>query len=70
MPQLGRATLLLSLGLVAYALWRLRDRMRPGLLFALYLVLAGAERFFVKGVDTQRLVDYLLGIQASRSCGE
>jgi len=28
---------------------------------------AGAERLFVKGVDTQRLVDYLLLIYASRS---
>ena len=34
--------------LVAYVLWRLRDRFRPGLLFALYLVLAGAERFLVE----------------------
>ena len=38
----------LSMGLVAYALWRLRDRFRTGILFALYLVLAGAERFLVE----------------------
>src|SRR3954452_5570714 len=31
----------LAMGLVTYALWRLRTRFRPGLLFALYLVLAG-----------------------------
>ena len=38
----------LTMGLVAYALWRLRDRYRPGILFALYLVFAGAERFLVE----------------------
>lgn len=37
-----------SMGLVAIVLWRLRDRLRPGLLFALYLVLAGVERFLVE----------------------
>jgi phosphatidylglycerol:prolipoprotein diacylglycerol transferase len=37
-----------SMGLVAIVLWRLRDRLRPGLLFALYLVLAGTERFLVE----------------------
>src|SRR5262245_50747471 len=30
----------LAMGLIAYALWRLRDRFRPGILFALYLVLS------------------------------
>jgi phosphatidylglycerol---prolipoprotein diacylglyceryl transferase len=38
----------ISMGLVAYALWRLRDRFQPGLLFALYLVLAGLERFLIE----------------------
>ena len=38
----------LTMGLVAFALWRLRDRFRTGILFALYLVLAGAERFLVE----------------------
>jgi phosphatidylglycerol:prolipoprotein diacylglycerol transferase len=37
-----------AMGLVAYALWRLRHSFRPGLLFALYLVLAGAERFLIE----------------------
>ena len=31
------------MGLVAYVLWQLRDRVRPGVLFALYLVIAGAR---------------------------
>src|SRR5256714_8881622 len=38
----------LAMGLVAYLLWRLRDRYRPGVLFAVYLVLAGLERFLVE----------------------
>ncbi len=38
----------LTMGLVAWFLWRRRDSMRPGGLFALYLVLAGTERFLVE----------------------
>ncbi|MGH2985814.1 MAG: prolipoprotein diacylglyceryl transferase [Solirubrobacterales bacterium] len=38
----------LAMGLVTYVLWRLRFSFRPGLLFALYLVLAGAERLLVE----------------------
>jgi phosphatidylglycerol---prolipoprotein diacylglyceryl transferase len=37
-----------SMGLVAWALWSLRDRVAPGILFALYLVLSGLERFLVE----------------------
>jgi phosphatidylglycerol:prolipoprotein diacylglycerol transferase len=38
----------LAMGLIAYALWRLRDRYQTGILFALYLILAGTERFLVE----------------------
>src|SRR5207245_241859 len=38
----------LAMGLIAYALWRLRDRVRPGVVFALYLLLSGLERFLVE----------------------
>jgi phosphatidylglycerol:prolipoprotein diacylglycerol transferase len=38
----------LTMGIVAIVLWRLRHRYRPGTLFALDLVLAGAERFLVE----------------------
>lgn len=38
----------LAMGFVAFALWQLRDRVRPGALFALYLVLAGVERLLVE----------------------
>jgi phosphatidylglycerol:prolipoprotein diacylglycerol transferase len=38
----------LAMGLAAWALWRARDALRPGLLFAAYLVMAGTERFLVE----------------------
>src|SRR3954452_13794198 len=38
----------LSMGLVALLLWRLRDRLRPGLVFALWLGVAGAQRVLVE----------------------
>src|SRR5437588_2726979 len=34
--------------LLAYFLWKLRDRVRPGVIFALYLVGSGFERFLVE----------------------
>jgi phosphatidylglycerol:prolipoprotein diacylglycerol transferase len=40
----------LAMGLIALVLWNLRDRFRPGALFALYLVLAGAERLLIEFV--------------------
>ena len=36
--------------LVAYLLWQLRDRVRPGVVFALYMVLSGLERLLVEFV--------------------
>jgi len=38
----------LAMGLGAYLLWQLRDRFRAGVLFAIYLVYAGAERLLVE----------------------
>ena len=40
----------LAMGLVAWWLWRMRDRWRPGALFAFYLVLSGLERLLVEFV--------------------
>jgi phosphatidylglycerol:prolipoprotein diacylglycerol transferase len=40
----------LVMGLGAWALWRGRDALRPGVLFACYLVLAGSERLLVEFV--------------------
>ncbi|MEA2330610.1 MAG: phosphatidylglycerol---prolipoprotein diacylglyceryl transferase [Thermoleophilaceae bacterium] len=38
----------LTMGLVTLLLWQLRDRLAPGMLFGLYLMLAGLERFLVE----------------------
>jgi phosphatidylglycerol---prolipoprotein diacylglyceryl transferase len=38
----------LAMGLGAWILWQLRDRYRAGVLFAIYLIYAGAERFLVE----------------------
>jgi phosphatidylglycerol---prolipoprotein diacylglyceryl transferase len=38
----------LTMAAVAYVLWRLRNRLTGGHLFALYLLLAGVERFLVE----------------------
>ena len=50
----------LAMGLIALALWQLRDRVRPGGLFALYLVLAGAERLLIELI--RRNDDFVLGL--------
>ena len=50
----------LFMGLAALVLWRLRDRFRPGILFALYLMVAGFERFMVEFV--RRNDDVALGL--------
>ena len=46
----------LAMGMIGYVLWRLRDRMAPGRLFALYLVLAGLERLLVEFVRRNEAV--------------
>jgi phosphatidylglycerol:prolipoprotein diacylglycerol transferase len=51
-----------TMALVAWTLWSLRDRLAPGLLFALYLVLSGLERFLVEFV--RRNHEALLGLTA------
>jgi phosphatidylglycerol:prolipoprotein diacylglycerol transferase len=37
-----------AMGTVAFVLWHLRDRFAPGVVFGLYLVLAGTERLLVE----------------------
>jgi phosphatidylglycerol---prolipoprotein diacylglyceryl transferase len=54
----------LTMGLVAFFLWRLRDRVRPGILFALYLVIAGVERFLIEFI--RRNDDVALGLTAAQ----
>ena len=48
------------MGGVAYVLWLLRNRLTGGLLFALYLLLAGLERFLVEFI--RRNEDVALGL--------
>jgi phosphatidylglycerol---prolipoprotein diacylglyceryl transferase len=50
----------LTMGLVALLLWRLRDRLTNGLLFALYLLLGGTERFLVEFI--RRNDDVAIGL--------
>jgi phosphatidylglycerol:prolipoprotein diacylglycerol transferase len=38
----------LAMGIDGVVLWRLRDRFAPGVLFGLYLIFAGIERFLVE----------------------
>ena len=54
----------LTMGLVAYVLWRLRDRVKPGILFALYLVIGGIERFLIEFL--RRNEDAALGLTAAQ----
>ena len=54
----------LAMGMVALVLWRLRDRFAPGRLFALYLVLAGVERFLVEFL--RRNPDAALGLTTAQ----
>ena len=51
-----------SMCLLAYVLWHLRDRVRPGVVFALYLVGSGLERFLVEFIRRNREV--LVGLTA------
>jgi len=46
----------LAVGLIALFLWQLRDRFRPGTLFALYLVLTGLERLLVEFIRRNKEV--------------
>jgi phosphatidylglycerol:prolipoprotein diacylglycerol transferase len=48
--------------LVAYLLWKLRDRVRPGVVFALYLVLSGLESLLVEFI--RRNQEVLAGLTA------
>ena len=50
----------LAMGTLAIVLWKLRDRFAPGVLFALYLLLAGLSRFLVEFV--RRNEDVFIGL--------
>jgi phosphatidylglycerol:prolipoprotein diacylglycerol transferase len=48
--------------LLAYLLWKLRDRVRPGVVFACYLLGSGLERFLVEFI--RRNKEVLAGLTA------
>jgi phosphatidylglycerol:prolipoprotein diacylglycerol transferase len=54
----------LAMGLGAWLLWQLRDRFRTGVLFAIYLVYAGTERFLVEFLRRNHVV--ALGLTAAQ----
>jgi phosphatidylglycerol---prolipoprotein diacylglyceryl transferase len=52
------------MALLAYVLWRMRDRVRPGVILACYLLGAGLERFLVEFVRrNQEILAGLTGPQ-------
>ena len=53
-----------AMGLVAFLLWRLRDRVRPGVVIALYCLLSGLERFLVEFV--RRNKEVLAGLTSAQ----
>ena len=54
----------LAMGLVAWLLWRWRDRFQPGTVFAFYLIFAGIERFLVEFI--RRNSNAALGLTAAQ----
>ena len=50
----------LAMGIAALVLWQLRDRYKPGVLFAIYLVIAGVERVLIEFI--RRNEDLALGL--------
>ncbi len=50
----------LAVGSIAYGLWRVRERFTVGMLFALYLVATGLERFLIEFI--RRNDDAALGL--------
>lgn len=54
----------LALGLGAIILWRLRDRFRPGILFAFFMLWLGTERLLVEFLRTN--TEVLLGLTAAQ----
>jgi phosphatidylglycerol:prolipoprotein diacylglycerol transferase len=54
----------LAMGIGALILWNLRDRFRAGVLFAVYLVYAGTERFLVEFI--RRNSEVALGLTSAQ----
>ena len=54
----------LALGVATVFLWRVRDHVRPGMLMALYLLIAGAERLLIEFIRRNDAV--LLGLTTAQ----
>ena len=54
----------LALGVATVFMWRVRDRVRPGMLMALYLLIAGAERLLIEFIRRNDAV--LLGLTTAQ----
>ncbi|MGB0120659.1 MAG: prolipoprotein diacylglyceryl transferase [Solirubrobacterales bacterium] len=54
----------LALGIGAIVLWHLRNRFRPGILFAMFMLWAGTERLLVEFLRTNS--DVALGLTAAQ----
>jgi phosphatidylglycerol:prolipoprotein diacylglycerol transferase len=50
----------LAMGIAGLVLWRIRDRVAPGVLFGLYLMIAGIERFLIEFI--RRNEDVVVGL--------
>jgi phosphatidylglycerol:prolipoprotein diacylglycerol transferase len=57
----------LAMGLAGIVLWRLRDRFPLGVLFGLYLMIAGIERFLIEFI--RRNDDVVAGLTQAQLIG-
>ena len=57
----------LALGVATVFLWRIRERVRPGMLMALYVLIAGAERLLIEFI--RRNDALLLGLTIAQLVG-
>jgi phosphatidylglycerol---prolipoprotein diacylglyceryl transferase len=56
-----------AMGLAGVVLWHLRDRFAPGVLFGLYLMIAGVERFLIEFI--RRNDDLVAGLTLAQVIG-
>jgi phosphatidylglycerol:prolipoprotein diacylglycerol transferase len=56
-----------AMGLAGVVLWHLRDRFAPGVLFGLYLMIAGVERFLIEFI--RRNDDVVAGLTLAQIIG-
>ena len=57
----------LAMGVTGLVLWRMRDRLAPGMLFGIYLIVAGIERFLIEFI--RRNDDVAAGLTLAQLIG-